>query len=449
MNPLTLGIYAFHEQLRLLLSEPPPGRPPTAMARLVVDGVDDTQLLQTIRLYENADTNLHSFTLHTDAIANERAFLAGARRQLQGDADAVRACFKRAGEEIAKYDVPELQTLDAFANAAASIASASTDYLDGLVVGLLPAELGDAALWQRLVQSLAGVAKHPRLVVLVKDDGSDWMKRAILHEVTLRVDQKALWKHLRDPKGPNQAGPRRDDVPKLTPAARLELEKTNGQRILTEESGEVLRHLIMDAGQAFAEGQLEVAAKRFRLARTYCQMLGLQAERATCAIAVGTARFALGQRELALKAYEEGRAIAEEHGLGRIEMQALLGIASTHATMGAFSKARDAYARCRAAAVELPGMQVECLRSIGQTFALEKRPGDAVSTWLDALAEVEALAPLERAQTPYKAIVDHLAEELPRAARAHEVSGVRGRGQAIEASIQSAAGDARDQELLS
>lgn len=52
MNPLTLGVYAFHEQLRLLLREPPPGRTVVSIARVVIDGVDDKQLLQAIRLYE-------------------------------------------------------------------------------------------------------------------------------------------------------------------------------------------------------------------------------------------------------------------------------------------------------------------------------------------------------------------------------------------------------------
>lgn len=446
MNPLTLGIYAFHEQLRLLLHEPPPGRAPVAIARLVVDGVDEKQVLQAIRLYENQDANLHSFTLHTASVADERGFLANARRQLQGDADAVRACFERAGDEVAAHQVPELQTLDGFANAAASLAASSSDYLDGLVVGLLPSAIGDAHLFQRIVESLRGVAKHPRLVVLVKDDGSDWMKRAIPHEIALRVDQNALWKHLRDPKGPNQAGPPRDDAPKLTPAARQQLEKSIGKRILTEDNGRTLRHLIMDAGQAFAEGQLEAAAKKFRMARTYCQMLGLHAERATCSISVGTARFALGQKDLALKAYEEGLTIAEEHGLRTIQMHAHLGMASALATMGAFTRARESYAQCREAAVELPGMRVECLRSVGQTYILEKRPGDAVATWLQALDEVESLPAVERAQTPYQAIVDHLVQELPRVARAHEVGAVRARADAIVASIQRAADDARHQE---
>ncbi len=443
MNPLTLGVYAFHEQLRLLLREPPPGRTAVSIARVVIDGVDDKQLLQAIRLYENADANLHSFTLHTEPIGDERSVLVNARRQLQLDADAVRACFKRAGQEVAKHSVPELTTLDGVARAAASLAASSSDYLDGLVVGVLPTRIEDAALFQRLVRALLGVAKHPRLVVLVKDDGTDALKRAVPHEIALRVDQKALWAYMRDPKGPNQAGPPRDDVPRLTPEARQRLEQSTGQRIITEDNGRELRHLIIDAGQAFAEGKLDHAAKKFRLARTYCQLLGLQGERAICAISIGTARFAGGQKELALRAYEEGREIAARYDLRSIEMQAHLGIASTLAAMGSYSEARDAYEKCSGTAVGMPAMQIECQRMRGLTFALENRTGEAVSAWLEALATVEGLPPLERMSTSYRAIADHLAEELPKVERTHEVPAIRRRVEVIAADVQQAIGEAR------
>lgn len=448
MNPLTLGVYAFHEQLRQLLHEPPPGRTANSVARLVVEGVDEKQLLQAIRLYENQDANMHSFTLHTDTLSTEAAFVHSARRQLQLDADAVRACFRRAGREIAKHEVPELASVDAFARGVASL-SASAAHLDGVVVGLLPARVEDADLLLRVVQSLARVAKHPRLIVVVKDDGSEALKRAVPHEIALRVDQKALWKWARDSRDTNQAGPPRDDAPKLTPEARQALEQSVGQRILTEDNGRVLRTLLIDAGQAFAEGKLDRAAKKFRLARTYCQLLGLHAERATCAISIGTARFASGHKELALRAYEEGREIAARHDLQSIEMQAHLGIASTLAAMSRFAEARDAYEKCRESARGFPSMQIECLRMRGFTFALENRSTDAVSAWFDALTSVESLSPLEQAGTSYRTIGEHLADELPKVVRGNEVHAVRKRVEAIAAEVQRAVDDARRAEVAS
>lgn len=442
MNPLTLGIYLFHEQLRLLLGEPPPGRTMHATARLTLDGADDKMLVQAIRLFENKSANLHSFSLHTGELIDEQQFLANARRQLQGDMDSVRACFTRAGEEVAAESLPELGSVDAFARAVASLAQSSAGYLDGIVVGLLPSRVEEGLL-QRCVRALSGVAKHPRLVILARDDGSDWLKRVVPHEVTLRVDQRALWQHLRSANGATEAGPRRDDAPRLTGEALIELEKKVGRRILTEDNGRVLRNLLLDAGEAFAEGHLDRAAKKFRLARTYCQMLGLHAERATCAISIGTARFASGNKELALRAYEEGREIAARYDLRSIEMQAHLGIASTLLAMRRHGEAREAYERCREAAKGRPGMQVECGRMRGLSFALEGRPGDAVLAWLDALDAVELLPPLERAQTPYRAITDHLADELPKAARKHEVAGIQQRASRIAAEIARATDEAR------
>lgn len=443
MSPLTLGVYAFHEQLRLLLHEPPPGRQASSMVRVIVEGVGDKQLLQAIRLYERDPSNLRSFTLHTASFDDERRFLDGARRQLQADADSVRAWSARAGKPLQKHEFPTFANVDEFARGVVALESRLHNVLDGVVVGLLPDTPNSSAVVTRVLQALARVARHPRLVVLVKDDGSEALKRLVPHEIALRVDANALWKHLRDPKGPNQAGPARAEAPKLTPEARRELERTTGQRMLGEDNGRVLRHLLADAGQAFAEGRLEPAATAFRKARTYCRMLGLHAEAATCAIGVGTSRFALGQKDLAIRAYEEGLSVAVAQRLPHVALQAHLGIATTQLSMGAYAKARDAYARAAETAPDNATVRVECLRMRGVTFAHEGRPGDAVVAWLDALGAVEKLAPLARSTTAYKLVVEHLVDALPKAARRHDVPGIRARGEAIEGAVLAAVDEAR------
>lgn len=443
MNPLTLGVYQFHEQLRLFLNEPPPGRQASSMARIVAEGVGDKQLIQAIRLYESDSSNLRSFTVHREAFDDESRFLRAARRQLQADADSVRAWSARAGTPMQKHDVQAFGSVEEFARGLVAFESRMHNVLDGVVVALLPEAAHTGALLFKVLHSLSRVVRHPRLVVLVKDDGTDAMKQLVPQEVALRVDTKALWKHLRDPKGPNQAGPARSDTPKLTPQARRELERTSGQRVLGEDNGKVLRHLLMDAGQAFAEGRLEDAASAFRKARTYCRMLGLHSEAATCAIGVGTSRFALGQKELAVRAYEEGLGIAVTQRLPHVALQAHLGIASTYLTMGAYPKAREAYERAADMASENTSVRIECLRMRGLTLAHEGRLVDAVLAWFEALEDVEKLAPLVRLATSHKLVVEHLVDALPRVGRKQDVPEVRTRGEAIETAILAAVDEAR------
>lgn len=445
MNPLTLGVYAFHEQLKLLFHEPPPGRHAHAAARVVLSGTTEKQLLEAIRLFENQPENQLSFTVYRAEVHREASYLAHARLQMQGDADSVRAFSRRAGAELPDHRVPVLPHIDAFARALQAWADATTPLLDAVCVTLVPSRVVDGELLHRLVDALLKAVSPCRRVLLVKDDGTEALRKRIPHEIRFHVDQKALWSWAREARG--HQGPARERAPKLTPEARRALEQWAGRRVLGEDNGMVLRHLLFDAGEALREGNMALAAKKFRVARTYCQMLGLQQERATCAASIGSLRFMENKLELALRGFEEARGIAEAHDVLGVRLQCEMGIGTTLLSMGAYAKAREAYDRCRDLAKDFPTTGVECLRMRGQTFALESRSGDAIEAWSAALGEVESLPPLVRSTTAYRLIIEHLVAELPKARRPQEVSGIRARGEAIDASIASAAEEARRAEL--
>lgn len=447
MNPLTLGVYALHEQLRLLLDEPPPGRTTPAAARVVLSGTTDKQLLEALRLYENQPANQVSFAVHREAIVTEAGLLAHARLQLQGDADSVRAFSMRAGAELPQHRVPTMDSVEAFAREVARWSETTTALLDSVCVTLQPAQVVDGKLWLRLVAAMRGIAAPPRRVLLVRDDATEALRKLVPHEIRFHVDRGALWKWAKEAKSSAAQGPAREDAPRLAPDARKALERSIGRRLMSEDNGIVLKHLLLDAGQALGEGKTAVAAKKFRAARTYCQMLGLQKERATCAASIGALRFAEGKPELALRAFEDARAIAEAHGVLGVRLQAGIGIATTLLSMGAYEKARAAYDACRELAKDYPSTRIECLRMRGHTFSLEKRPGDAVVAWQEALGEVEALSPLVRSTTAYRLIADHLADELAKVGRGHEAAHVKGRAEAITSTIQAATEELRRAEF--
>ncbi|MFO0613420.1 MAG: hypothetical protein U0414_12565 [Polyangiaceae bacterium] len=163
-------------------------RPSHATARLTLDGADDKMLVQAIRLFENKSANLHSFSLHTGELIDEQQFLANARRQPRATWTPY-ACLARAGARGSE-SIPELGSVDAFGRAVASLAQSSAGYLDGIVVGLLPSRVEEGLL-RGACECCRASRATSRLVVLVRDDGSDWLKKVVLHEVTLRVDQRA------------------------------------------------------------------------------------------------------------------------------------------------------------------------------------------------------------------------------------------------------------------
>lgn len=439
MDPITLGAHALYEQLRVLLSEAPPGQAAHAVARVSVRGTQVTDLSKAMRAYENMDWNTHPFLLLGFDVVDERDFLARAKAQLRADERSIRECLSRAGVAVDPVELPAGPlTLASMVAFLARLSEVLAPQLEGIVVGLVPPRVEDVALWGRIVEAVARTAKHPKLVVLVLDDSSDFVRRVAPHALRFEVDEKALWKFLREGKGRAQAGPPREDAPKLTPEQRRAVEKEMGRRIPSEDTGRVLKHLLLDAGEAYAAGKLELAAKKFRVARTYCQMLGLETERAMCAVSVGTSKFLLGDKVGALRAFEEGRELGRRAGVKSVVAQAELGIAATHLSLKSYERAREAYATCAVAAEGNAAMEIECLRMRGQTFLAEGRPGDAAVTWLDALERVEKLPPGARGGTAYRMVASHLAEALPLVGRAHEVPGVRARERAIDDGVHEA-----------
>ncbi len=400
MDPLSLGVAQCHQALRERLQDPAPGSAAQAAFRLVVDGATPAELFKSLRLYELRQDNLHPFVIFTDAVESEAQFAAAALAQLAGDEASVREGLAEDGRVIARTEFGQSEASAAGLAAALSrfAASVATE-LAGLVVVLAPSQVRSHEAYTALATALAQVAAPSTLVVLVRDHAIAEVAQRIPATVPLRVDRKALAEHVKSLKSPHDVGPRRENEPQLAPKQRRELEQRLGKRVLTNNTGQELKRLLFEAAEAQGEGKFELAAKRFRMARTFCLVTGYRQEQAMCAIAVGTAQFSCGRLDRAIEAYREGRALGAAIGAKGLVMQAEIGMATAHLTDKQYPLARQAYGRAFEAAEGLVPMQVEALRMQGECFVSEGNAEAAIAKWHEALRCARTLEPDLRGAT--------------------------------------------------
>lgn len=434
MDPLSLAVQKFHEALRVRLEPAAPGEAaPAAICRLVVEDVTPSEVLKALRLYEYRDENRYPFIVFADDFEDEASFLRLAIAQLEGDEASVREGLAEEGRVIERTDfgANEVSVLG-LAAGVAKFAKEVASQLAGVVVVLSPPRVQDASAYERFAQALSARAELPELAVFVRDHGGEMLRKIAPEQVELRVDRRALLKHVRNLKSPNDVGPRREGVPQLTTEQRRDLERKLGRRTLSKGTGQALKELLFDAGEAHSEGKHELATKKFRMARTLCHLRGLRQEEVTCAIAVGTGHFTCGRYDRARQAFEEARSLGVELEASRVVMQAELGIATTYLAQSEYMKARQAYRKVYDAAAGLPPMQVESLRMQGECFVQERRAADAIEIWMLALDEVEALDPPQRGGTAFKFIGKRLVEELTSLGKVHHAPAVQRRIAEIE-----------------
>ena len=445
MDPLTLAVHHMHASLQALLAEAPPGATSSRpMARLVVEGVNANELFKALRLYELKPSNRHAFLIVTDDVVDESTYLQRIAAQFVGDARSIGQGLAEEGVELPTVPLDAQPSVEALARFVDELRTAVSKQLDGIVVILLPRRVSDRGAYLRVARSIAEkTAPGTRsLALLVFDAPTEGLSTVFPTEVALRVNVPALQAYLREGRSPASAGPARAGAQTFSPDARRALEQKLGQRIPGKDAAQTLRHLLFDGAIAQSEGKLDLSAKKFRMARTYAEMLGLHAERAACAVAVGSLRLALGQKEASLRAYQEARRIGEKTGQRDALVQAEFGIAAAHLAVGAFELARGAYRRAAAETGGNTPLLIECARMIGHTFALENRNADAVQVWLEALSDIEKLEPGARAGTAYPDISDALVRALGPVGKSHEVQGIAARRAAIAASIERARDEA-------
>ncbi|NUP09132.1 MAG: hypothetical protein HOW73_24035 [Polyangiaceae bacterium] len=446
MDPLSLSVQRMHDELSRRLEPPPPGvevEHPSAVLRLVVEGATPDEVFKALRLYEYRADNLRPFVIFADVFEHEAGFVAQAIEQLAGDEANVREGLAEDGRLIEAVDAHRFdRTSEGLIAALSAFARAIAKELAGLVVVISPPQVKDVAAYGRFVAQLIHCAALPELVLVVRDHRVPAVMDLIANTVTLNVDRKALARHVRNLRSAHDVGPKRENAPALTPERRKALEDRLGRRLMGKRTGQALKELLFDAGQAQGEGNFELAAKKFRMARTLCLVSGLKHEHATCAIAVGTAEFSCGRTPRALEAFRQGVKLAQELGAVQLELQATLGIASTFLNEKMYDDARAGYQRVYDLADGSPGMRVEALRMQGECFDAQLRPGDAVANWNRAIDEVAALDPLLRTATSYTLVARRLGEVLTRIGRAHEVPPIDARVRSLEAeataSVQAA-----------
>lgn len=409
MDPLSLGVAQFHQALRQRLQPPAPGADASCAMRLIVDGVTPGELFKSLRLYEFRQDNLYPFVIFTESIESEVEFASAALSQLVGDERSIREGLAEDGRTIPRTALNAREHSAAgLAAALGQLATAVATELAGLVVVLAPNEVRNREAYTALATALAHVAASSPLVVLIRDHGIAAITQRVPARVSLHVDRKALAEYVKNLKSPHDVGPRRENQPQLTAPQRRELEQKLGKRLLTKNTGQELKRLLFEAAEAQSEGKFELAAKRFRMARTFCFVTGYRQEQAMCAIAVGTAQFSCGRLDRAIEAYREGRALGVELGAKALVMQAEIGIATTYLTEKQYPLAREAYGRVFEAADGLVPMQVEALRMQAECLVAEQNMGAAIAKWREALARARQLAPELRAATAERVVAKRL-----------------------------------------
>ena len=431
MDPLTLAVEQFHAALALALSDQAPA--PQATRGYALEGFTPSEVLKTFRLFEYREDNRYPFILLSADFLEPESYLLEAFMQLGGDEAAIRQGLAEDGRIIAPTPLPEQRAVESLASFLSQLASAVAHELAGLVVVLAPARVLQAEAFAQFTAKLVARACYPELIFLVPKEVAPAGKA-----ISAKVDRKALTEHLKQLKSPQNVGPARENAPQLTAAQRRELTRKTGKRITSKEAGQTYKRLLFEAGEAQSEGQFDLAAKKFRMARTWCHMIDLKPEAVACTIAVGSSHFACGRTERAIEAFTTARKAAAALAEPRLVLQAELGLAATHLHRKEFPTARAAYERITASSDDLPPMKLESLRLRGECFLAENRPGDAVSVWSEALAVAEALDPRLAALTCYSLIGERLQATQLLLGKPHLAAEANDRTARIRAAIHAA-----------
>ncbi len=417
MDPLSLAVAHFHAELAAELSDvptpsqDPPLPPPSGRLRLLVEHANPDEVLKALRLFEFREENRYPFFVLAEPFNKPDEYVAAAFEQIAADERIVREGLEEHGRTIPPTPAPLVRTALSLASWISAIAKAMAQELAGLILVLSPPRTTDPEGFLQLAQSLLAHATFPQLVVLVRDDvgGLDMVAP---RSVTLSVDRKALLEHVKTLRGANQIGPEREGAPSLTGAQRKALELQTGRRVPSQDAALGFKRLILEAGEAQSEGNFEIAAKKFRMARTWCHMVGQRAEAVVCTLAIGTAQFSCGRTDRALEAYAAARAAAIQLGIKRLEIQADLGIATALYNTKQFGGARAAYERVAAGSLEPAGgmlpLRFEAIRMAAECFVEQGSVEDAVARLRAALAEIDGLSEELRAVVQRRVLAERL-----------------------------------------
>jgi hypothetical protein len=400
MDPITIASKRFHTEYALFW-EPPPGhevRGPLVL-RIEAEHAHRADALKSLRLIEWKPENRHPFVIVEGTFASAREYIGVIARKLHDDYGKLAKGLAEDGLTIGALGplVRPVRGNDLM-NLIRHASSEVSKVLAGLTLVLMPERITDAKGYAECLSLIAPIADGAMLRVAVQSEPE--IATTYPGAARFLVDDRALLDHLKNLGKKAEEGPP-TGKPRPTPEQRAAAEKAAGKPILSEGTGNDLRALLLDAGDAFSKSQFKTAAKKFRAARMLCHLTGLKEEEAMASIALGSALLATGDKVAAIAAYRAGKQIALSIQKLAIAAQAELGVAAIHFFATEYRSARASYADIMHLAADIPPLRLEAMRMEGECYLAEARTADAITSLGVAVDTAAALPPDVRKMTSY------------------------------------------------
>ena len=266
MDPISLAAKQLHTDIDAFWNpyHGVPIAPGPRVLRLVASPSERGDLLKALRWLEWSPANKRPVILFEDAFEDEPRYLRALMTKTADDCDAVRKGLAEGGVLLMLPPAsPADAMLDAttarrYLDAAATCVVNGT--LDGLFVVVVPKRVADPKAYGTTLAKLTALPIGPalRLAILDIPGGGQELRALFPSEARFEVNRADLFAFLRQIGPKPSAGPA---IPKPSWSSALPCRQT----------GETLRVLLLDAGQALSEGRARLAIQHFEAAQVMLQ----------------------------------------------------------------------------------------------------------------------------------------------------------------------------------
>ncbi|WP_437841687.1 hypothetical protein [Sorangium sp. So ce1153] len=380
-------------------------------------------MLKSLRVWEMERENRRPFFLYEEPFIDKAGYFEGLCKRLGDDYELLRKQAAQDGVELSPFtpqDPQRVAGMPPLERAVVHVERAGAllgERLDGVLLGLLPRQVRDAAAWRQSVAALARAPWSTRVLLSFFDPPGGPLESVLGAEgARFSVNRDELFDYLRQLATNKSAGPAGPPPPVPTEAQREEYERRTGQKLMSPDEGRALRTVLMDAAQHMSRGRHAEAAEAYRSARHICQAHGMLLEEATILVALAGLALAVRAPDQALECYRRAVAIGREKESFQLVAQAWLGTGAVFMMQKEYVRAAQAYEAAGDAArtAGVPTLRIEALRLAGTCHVLRGARDDAVPVWQKAVAEGAALDPQIRRMTTFREVAGELAAWLER-----------------------------------
>ncbi len=395
MDPLSLEAQRFTAELALGWREIQ-SHGPSAL-RLEVLASDRKEMVKALRLAEWDPDNRRPLIRTEAPFDTAESFLSALAQVIERSYEELAMGLQSDGMEIPPLDAPKQPiTTGEIASLLRRAAEGVQWILEGLDVALIPTHVDDPEGYASLVGGLSRISDGSRLRIMVLDDPA--LPETIRARSRFVLDSESVRRYaqnLADAKGRAPGSPK----PWFSPKQKLALERDLGYRLPSEATGESLRILLFEAGEAMRKGQPGEAARRFRRAAMLCNLSGLEREGVAVGIALGTATFASGETPGAVAAYQKAKQEAVGLELPLLAAQAELGVAAVRFASRDYASAHVSYGEVARLAEQAAPLRLEALRMQAECLREGGHAQGAIDGYGGVLAAAEGLSPSLRRST--------------------------------------------------